>query len=356
MNSEKAIRPSRGGWFFACVRLAAVGVATGFLVASCRLAPPESLTELPAANARASDAGRRAVALESGWANRLLCLDAALLTEDRPAERERRRVRLVVDSGAEVSGLLPAVAIGLPSAGDRIAVRALHGGGLDGVVVSAGLMPWAGDFGNAESSSLSPPPRSLLSPRASFVVFPQGTRLPDRVEGLLGADFLMSERIAIDVGRGYLLPSPASPPQAGTGWMKLGLLPGAGDNSALSFLPMSVGRQSLVWLVDCGAESTLLSQAAARRLGLAVSPARRKNELVDVGGGRVAFGKTVLKGAVWGDATLPKLSVGVAPMGNLLELDVVGAAAVDGVLGLDVLQRYDAILDLPERSLWVRLL
>ncbi len=351
MNSQKAIRPSRGGWLFAFVRLAAVGWTTGLMVASCRLAPLVSQPELREASASASDAGQRAVALESGWANRLLSLDAALLTEGRAAGRERRRVRLVVDSGAEVSGLLPGVAIGLPSAGERIEVRALHGGGLDGVVVHAGLLPWAADFGNAGPSSS---PRSLISPRASFVVFPQSTRLPDRAEGLLGADFLMSERIAIDVGRGYLLSSPASPPQAGTGWMKLSLLLGASDNSSLSFLPMSVGGKSIVWLVDCGAESTVLSQTAARRLGLAVSPPPRKSELVDVGGGRVAFGKTVLKGAEWGDTTMSKFRVGVAPMANLQQLDVVGGAAVDGVVGLDILQRYDAILDLPERCLWVR--
>jgi predicted aspartyl protease len=284
----------------------------------------------------------RPVGLHRSWGNGLVILDAAVIGRNT----HRQRVDLVVDTGAEISGLLETAAIGLPEGWERVEVHTLHGGSLDGTTVKGGVFPWpvALEPGVLESM-----------PETSFVVFPGSANLPGKTNGLLGADFLLSERIAVDLGGARLLPSPASVPAPRDSWVRLDLLAAAGRGNPLHFLRMKVGGETFTCLVDSGAERSLLTREAAMRLGIKVSRSGQNTQLVDAGGGRVSLGRAKLKNPTWGAYRIPSFGVGVAPMGNLRRLRTMDGGSVDGVLGLDFLERYSAIIDLPARALWVRL-
>ena len=322
--------------------LLAISAATW--TSSCRTALPGAAHSETAATFDSVVVGEsaRPVGLHRNWGSGLLTLDAAVIGVNRHSQR----AKLVVDSGAEISGLLESVAIGLPEGQERIEVRTLHGGNLDGMTVSAGIFPWPGvsDPGVLESM-----------PETSLVVFPGSANLPGRSNGLLGADFLLSEKIAVDIGGARLMPSPASVPAPRGSWVRLDLLTGAGPESPLRFLKMSIGGETLVWLVDCGAERSLLRREAVVRLGIRESRSGQNTELVDAGGERVFLGYVKLKNARWGAHSFRSLVVGVAPMGNLRRMRVSGGRPVDGVLGFDFLELHSAIIDLPARALWVRL-
>ena len=111
----------------------------------------------------------------------------------------------------------------------------------------------------------------------------------------------------------------------------------------------------MVWLVDCGAERSLLRRETVNRLGIKESRSGQNTQLVDAGGERVSLGHVKLKNARWEAHTFRSFVVGVAPMGNLRRLRLAGGGPVDGVLGLDFLERHRAIIDLSARALWVRL-
>jgi hypothetical protein len=310
---------------------------------SCQLAPTAPQVA-SGQQTQSADESLRPVALHRRWGSGLLILDAGLVGD----RGQRQRASLIIDSAAEISGLLEAEASVLPEGNERVSVAALHGGGLNGRTVMAGVFAW-------------PPrdePRVLSAlPKNPFVVFPSRARLPGGANGLIGADFLMREKIAIDVGNACLVPTPLATPyvDGDDEWLSLPMLAGAGDNHLLRFLLTTVGDQVVVWLVDSGAEKTLLTELAAARLNIGVFRSRRNTELVDAGGGRVSLGQAVMKATNWGAHRMREFSVGVAPMKNLQRLGVSGGHRVDGILGLDILAKHYAIIDMSGQRLWLRL-
>ena len=92
-------------------------------------------------------------------------------------------------------------------------------------------------------------------------------------------------------------------------------------------------------LLDTGAERTMLTEDAARRLGLLAD--FDHTQLVRGIGGNVAAGEVTpeLHGA---DGKLPGISFAVVPV----HLPPVGEQQVDGLLGADMLVRYDLDLDI----------
>jgi hypothetical protein len=119
-----------------------------------------------------------------------------------------------------------------------------------------------------------------------------------------------------------------------------------------SFTVNFVGNQPLVQvsidgrdarlLLDTGAEGTILTEAAASRLGLPADPGR---VTVTQGvGGTSRHANALVQRLQVGDVALGGQSVGVAPY------DIRGGAAVDGLLGLDTLARFDVDFDLPHAT------
>lgn len=315
-------------------------------VSSCQTywpsAPAQGVERVAGSGPVVIGASARPVSLHRNWGNGLLTLDAAVIGKNG----QLQRANLVVDTGAEISGLLEVVAIGLPEGRERVEVHTLHGAKLDGMTVRAGVFPWP--------VALQPGVLDAMV-ETSFVVFPGSANLPGRSNGLLGADFLLEHRIAVDLAEARLLPSPASVPVSSHSWGRLDLLTASAAGDPLRFLQMNVAGGTVVWLVDCGAARSVMTRDAAARLGIRVSRSGQNTQLVDAGGGRVELGRAKLKNISSSDYRFPNFGVGVAPMENLRQLQTFGGKRIDGVLGLDFLQRHGAMIDLPARALWVRL-
>ena len=95
-------------------------------------------------------------------------------------------------------------------------------------------------------------------------------------------------------------------------------------------------------LLDTGAEGTMLTAAAASRLGLPADPSRMMT--TQGVGGTSRHANALVQRLRVGEVTLAGQSVGVAPY------EIRGGAPVDGLLGLDTLAAYDVDFDLPHAT------
>ncbi len=98
---------------------------------------------------------------------------------------------------------------------------------------------------------------------------------------------------------------------------------------------LRAGGQVLAMLLDTGAEISVLSASGAMRLGLAVSPDRRR---VTGLAGTGEYGAAVLPLVHFAGRDLPRLRLPV------MRLD--GATGLDGLLGADLLGGFQVVIDL----------
>lgn len=109
----------------------------------------------------------------------------------------------------------------------------------------------------------------------------------------------------------------------------------------IPIVPLTVNGAPLDLVLDTGAEMTVLSEAAARRLDLAVEHAYPR--AMRSVGGDFPIGQASLRGLAIGGMRLPDGPVLVGP----LRLEPFGDAPPDGLLGADILGAFDLDLDLP---------
>lgn len=112
----------------------------------------------------------------------------------------------------------------------------------------------------------------------------------------------------------------------------------------LLFLEASVGGRPLQWIVDTGAEESVLSRRAAEKLGM---PMVAHETILGVGGEITASRAAPESVRVGGETVLTK---------RLLVMDLEGEArslgcAVDGLLGMDVLRGRSVRIDLGAKRL-----
>ncbi len=117
------------------------------------------------------------------------------------------------------------------------------------------------------------------------------------------------------------------------------------DDDGFISMPVEIDRQAASLVVDTGSETGLLTEAAAGALGLRRDPDRR-TLLRGTGGTGQRVPNVLLSLAIGG----MRLDGGSVPVGSLPAMPVVDPP-VAGLLGADVLSRFDLEFDLPHRRI-----
>ncbi len=118
------------------------------------------------------------------------------------------------------------------------------------------------------------------------------------------------------------------------------------DDDGFISMPVAINGQAASLLVDTGSDTGLVTEAAAARLGLDRDPDRR-TLLRGTGGTGKRVPNVLLPFLAIGGMRLDGESV---PVGSLPAMPVVDPP-VAGLLGADVLSRFDLELDLPHRRI-----
>ena len=118
-------------------------------------------------------------------------------------------------------------------------------------------------------------------------------------------------------------------------------LPIRASNSQLYFVDVQVDDKPALMLVDTGADRTLLSLPAAARIGL--PPATSDVEGVAAFGGLMQVGSTTMRSMTLGNVRIGPGRLSLLP--QTLAVAGTGELGYDGVLGGDILSRYQVELD-----------
>ena len=106
--------------------------------------------------------------------------------------------------------------------------------------------------------------------------------------------------------------------------------------TSLVSLPVTINdRNTFFFLLDTGSSSTIVSSAAADRLGIP----KGRNMTMLTAGGHLAVGLRTLESLQVGDARLSDVEVGVA------DVPLMQTLHVDGILGSDYLRRFKVTID-----------
>ena len=106
------------------------------------------------------------------------------------------------------------------------------------------------------------------------------------------------------------------------------------------------------WVVDTGAEISVMAAESFNRLGL---PSHATNSrMVDASGDRVALRRGVLKNLQFGEVNIRTFDMAIAPLSQVRQYfrDPSGRP-VDGILGMDFLTNGEALLDSGSRILYM---
>jgi len=110
-------------------------------------------------------------------------------------------------------------------------------------------------------------------------------------------------------------------------------------HSNLLFVQATIGQQPVTLLLDSGAERTLLTEAAVKRLGLP-RDFEHATRTFGIGGPTVSWDAKLPDGLVMGGTHFPVDRVTVG------QFEIGPSADVDGLLGADILLAFDVDLDL----------
>ncbi len=180
--------------------------------------------------------------------------------------------------------------------------------------------------------------------------------------GQLGLDGLDAMSALVDVPRASLwVPGPRSS-QARTG-EKAPL--GARENLGMKMLHLKrtgrlphlllegrVAGQRTTWVVDTGAEVSVMAEESFRKFNL---PSRSSpSRIIDASGDRVGIRTAVLENVMFDGVRVRKFEIAVAPLGKVRDvfLDDQGRP-VDGIIGMDFLRGGRALLDSESRLLYL---
>lgn len=183
-----------------------------------------------------------------------------------------------------------------------------------------------------------------------------------RYDGQMGLDALGGLGSLIDIPSGQLwLPGPNSPNSTPRGIKALGPQPGLGYDA----LPLTnAGRlphlvlesnlkgNRLTWVVDTGAEVTVLSHASAKRLGIPTTQTR--TNIIDASGDHAPISAATLQNLRFRSLIVSEFQVAVTDLSTVRKhfRDSRGRS-VDGILGMDFLTKSNALLDSASRLLYI---
>ncbi len=197
-----------------------------------------------------------------------------------------------------------------------------------------------------------------------FMLAPPSKRNPatSRYDGQLGIDALNGLGSLVDLRVGTLwIPGP----RAGNTHLEGITALGKQDGLGLHLLPLeTAGRlphllvkcryenHLLTWVVDTGAEVTVMASESADRLGIPSVASRSK--IIDASGDRASVRSAVLHNLLFGRLLVHEFQVAVTPLGPIRRTfkDRSGRP-VDGIIGMDFLEKSSALLDTASRMLYL---
>jgi predicted aspartyl protease len=172
------------------------------------------------------------------------------------------------------------------------------------------------------------------------------------IDGLLGGDFLQRFTLRLDYARSrlQLTPQVASDPPSGLSTLTpatvQSIVPIETIGNHILVRAMLNHREAVTLLLDTGATHTMLTPAAARRVGLTPAPRALTGALQVVGGHQMRFPLVPLAALAMGEAVVENLQVGILST-------FPGTRTVDGLLGGDFLEHFTLTLDY--RGRWLQL-
>ncbi len=197
-----------------------------------------------------------------------------------------------------------------------------------------------------------------------FMLAPPSKRntATSRYDGQLGIDALSGLASLVDLRIGNLwIPGPRAGNAFEGGITALGKQEGLG----LHVLPLEpAGRlphllvkcryenHRLTWIVDTGAEVTVMASESAKRLGIPSVASRSK--IVDASGDRASVRTALLHNLLFGRLLVHEFQVAVTPLGPIRQTfrDRSGRP-VDGIIGMDFLEKSSALLDTASQVLYL---
>ncbi len=183
-----------------------------------------------------------------------------------------------------------------------------------------------------------------------------------RYDGQMGLDALSGIAALVDLQSGKLwIPGPRAANARQGGIQALGRREGLGFDSlrleSAGRLPHLLvnsrhNGKLLTWVVDTGAEVTVMAAETVKRLGIAATPSRSK--IIDASGDRASVSTATLYDVVFGQLVVSEFQVAVTSLKTIRRTfrDRSGRP-VDGIIGMDFLEESSALLDAASKVLYI---
>ncbi len=192
-----------------------------------------------------------------------------------------------------------------------------------------------------------------------------GTKGPTAVglfDGHIGSDGLGLMSGLVDVGSGSIwLPSSEAENVRDGVIGPLGYQDGLGliakkfslaQNSAHFVIDTVVNGKNAAWVIDTGAEISLVTESSAKRLGISSRPS--KVTILDAHGDRAPISVGMIPEIQFGGFTAVGLQVGVSSLPSLGKyFKNSRGKSVDGILGIDFLRQTGALIDAKSQILYI---
>ncbi|WP_043362333.1 retroviral-like aspartic protease family protein [Belnapia sp. F-4-1] len=246
--------------------------------------------------------------------------------------------RLAIDTGANRSSLTPEAIGRLGLRRDRNRRSMVSGTG--GLVVNDGVIVEALEFGG----------RRLGRPQLAVHGLPGMERAEPPIDGLLGADLLMPYDVELDLAarRMLLHQVVAGCPGAEPAWADRTPLPLPIERRGRMFLlEVRLNGQPVRALLDSGADGTVMTEAAARRIGVttAMMEAAPQGEARGADGNARVIRRLRFERVEVGPQRLAMAAVRVSPMSL--------QPGTEMLLGLDYIRTRRLFLSYSSGRVWV---
>lgn len=259
-------------------------------------------------------------------------------------------VRFLIDSGANSTDLDYELALDYGIIPEK-SVKVISRGALGRPVTS-----WVGLGALGAGHVTATPFPFMLAPSAG------GHTATSRYDGQMGLDALSGLAALVDLQAGKLwIPGPGAPNARRGDITALGQQEGLGfealDLERAGRLPHllveSVHRgQRLTWVVDTGAEVTVMASETLDELGIPSVASRSK--IIDASGDRAAVRTALLRNVVFGRLVVSEFQVAATPLATIRRTfrDRFNRP-IDGIIGMDFLEESSALLDTASQILYV---
>lgn len=312
---------------------------SALLLTQCALGPSRHRNASPRGDLLLS-LGYEALALQKSPGDRRYSGDFLVNGEE---------VRFLIDSGANSTDLDYELATSFGITPEK-SIKVISRGALGRPVTS-----WIG-LGALGAGPVTATPFPFMLAPAS-----QRHTATSRYDGQLGLDALSGLAALVDLQTGQLwIPGPRAK-NAKHDIKALGLREGLGFDALrlrqAGHLPhllveCSYAGHRLTWVVDTGAEVTVMASESVAKLGIKTSPSRSK--IIDASGDRASVRTAILQNVVFGRLVVSEFQVAATPLATIRRtfrdrFD----RPVDGIIGMDFLEESSALLDTASKVLYV---